>query len=313
MRPDGSLRPSKPPRGLIVATGEDRPRGQSLYARMLVIEIRQGDIVGQRLTACQADAAAGLYAEATSAFIAWLAPRLDEAQQEFHDLVADLRRRLRHAHPRTVDIHAQLIAAYSIFIRFLLDMQVIDDAAQLELQERIGAALQEVAEGQTQFSNSTDPCLRFAELLGSAIAAGEAHLASLEGTPPIEEGPNSCGWRERTIGAGDNQRDEWVPQGLRVGWIEAAEIYLDLAASYRAAQHMAADGNGIEVSAPTLARRLRDRAWLLSTDKARQVLTVRRTVEGRRRDVFHLSAELIGLSRDQKPDQPDHEAKNSDK
>ncbi len=39
LRPDGSPRPVKPPRGMILSTGEDVPRGQSLRARMLVSEV----------------------------------------------------------------------------------------------------------------------------------------------------------------------------------------------------------------------------------------------------------------------------------
>ena len=44
MRADGGLRPTKPPRGLIVSTGEDLPRGQSLRARLMVNEIGPGDV-----------------------------------------------------------------------------------------------------------------------------------------------------------------------------------------------------------------------------------------------------------------------------
>ncbi len=40
MRSDGGLQTPKPPRGLILATGEDLPRGQSLQARMLVLKCR---------------------------------------------------------------------------------------------------------------------------------------------------------------------------------------------------------------------------------------------------------------------------------
>src|SRR6185436_13476176 len=35
MRADATLRPPKPPRGIILSTGEDVPRGQSLRARLL--------------------------------------------------------------------------------------------------------------------------------------------------------------------------------------------------------------------------------------------------------------------------------------
>jgi integrase len=43
MRADATLRPPKPPRGLLLSTGEDTPRGQSLRARLLVQEISPGD------------------------------------------------------------------------------------------------------------------------------------------------------------------------------------------------------------------------------------------------------------------------------
>ena len=44
MRADGGSRPTYYPRGLIVSTGEDVPSGQSLRARMLVLELAPGDI-----------------------------------------------------------------------------------------------------------------------------------------------------------------------------------------------------------------------------------------------------------------------------
>jgi hypothetical protein len=68
---------------------------------------------------------------------------------------------------------------------------------------------------------------------------------------------------------------------------------------------MAADGAGIEVSATTLTRRLRDKGLLLSTDRNRDTLTVRVTLEGRRRDVLHLHARTIGCLSSPEPDQPD--------
>ena len=39
MRPDTTLRPEKPPRSLTLSTGEDVRRGQSLRARMLILEL----------------------------------------------------------------------------------------------------------------------------------------------------------------------------------------------------------------------------------------------------------------------------------
>src|SRR5262249_57001791 len=42
MRADTTLRPDKPPRGLALSTGEDVPRGQSLRARLLVLDVSPG-------------------------------------------------------------------------------------------------------------------------------------------------------------------------------------------------------------------------------------------------------------------------------
>jgi hypothetical protein len=83
LRPDGTLRPAKPPRGTILSTGEDVPRGHSLRARLLVVEVEPGDVNFGQLSECQRDAASGLYAAAMSAYIAWLAPQFDEAAQRF--------------------------------------------------------------------------------------------------------------------------------------------------------------------------------------------------------------------------------------
>ncbi len=75
MRADATLRPAKPPRGIIISTGEDVPRGQSLRARMLTLELGPGELDWARLTDCQRDAAAGLYAQAMAGFLRWLAPQ----------------------------------------------------------------------------------------------------------------------------------------------------------------------------------------------------------------------------------------------
>src|SRR5262249_54434917 len=56
-RADGTVRPAKPPRGCVLSTGEDVPRGQSLRARLLVLEVAPGEVNWERLSACQKDAA----------------------------------------------------------------------------------------------------------------------------------------------------------------------------------------------------------------------------------------------------------------
>lgn len=305
MRVDGSLRPPKPPRGILLATGEELPRGQSVHARLLTLEVRPGNIAADRLAACQCDAREGLYAQATAAFLCWLAPRLNAERAEFERLRREVRTKVQHDHARTADVRAQLTATFSILTAFLLDVGALADADAERFQRRIGVALGEVADAQLEYAGSAEPTGSFLRLLGSAIGVGRAHIADREGNPPAAC-ERACGWRPVQIGIGENQRADWQPKGDRVGWLNADgdDLYLDRDASYRAAQAMSAEGAGIEVSAATLARRLRDKHLLASTDPARQTLTVRRMLDGKQRDVLHLSANTLGLT-SLKPDIPD--------
>ena len=103
LKSDTSLRPAHPPRALILATGEEKPDGESLIARMLLVEVAPRDIDPERLSACQRDADAGLYAQATAGYIRWLAPRLGELRAEMSTAHRSYRERAAHAglHRRT--------------------------------------------------------------------------------------------------------------------------------------------------------------------------------------------------------------------
>jgi len=74
------LREPKPPRALILSTGEDIPRGQSVRARLLILELSRGSIEADRFSECQKDAQEGAYAEAMGGFVQWLAGRHQEVR-----------------------------------------------------------------------------------------------------------------------------------------------------------------------------------------------------------------------------------------
>jgi hypothetical protein len=57
------LRESKAPRALILSTGEDIPRGHSVRARLMILDISKGAVASAKLGECQRAAAAGKYAE----------------------------------------------------------------------------------------------------------------------------------------------------------------------------------------------------------------------------------------------------------
>ena len=52
MRGNGHLHAPHPPRGLVLATGEEVPRGQSIRARLLIVELRPAEVDRSRLSLC---------------------------------------------------------------------------------------------------------------------------------------------------------------------------------------------------------------------------------------------------------------------
>ena len=70
-RMNGNGRPSaaQPPRALLLATGEQVPQGQSIRARLLIVEVTAGDVDRVILSDCQSAAERGLLALSMSGFL----------------------------------------------------------------------------------------------------------------------------------------------------------------------------------------------------------------------------------------------------
>jgi hypothetical protein len=301
-RTDGTVRPARPPRGTILATGEDVPRGQSLRARLLTVELGRGELDWSRLTACQRDAAGGLYALALAGYVRWLAPRYPAVRDGLAAEAAALRVRVQAGglHARTPGIVADLAAGWRHYLDYALEAGAIDQPRHDELSGRVWDALLAAGAEQDAHVAAAEPCGYFLRLLSGVIASGRGHVAGPDGGPP--DSPAAWGWRSAPGGPG--AREEWRPEGKRVGWVAGADLYLEPDASYAEAQELARQaGEALAVTATTLWRRLGDRNLLASRDEARKRRTVRRTLGGRRREVLHLPASALEL---EEPSQPSH-------
>ena len=301
MAADLTIRPTKPPRALILSTGEDTPRGQSLRARMLVLEHGEGDVDWEKLTECQRDADAGLYARATSGFVSWFAARYDEVRRRMPEEARELRDEASRAgqHRRTPVIAADLGLGLRYFLNYAREAGAVGAEEYDALWERGWKAIREAAASQEVHQAVSEPAGRFIELLRSAISSGRAHLASTDGGRP-EKNAGALGWRKT-----DSEYDDWRPQGDRIGWVDGEDLYLEPAASYRVVQSQGRGGEALAVSERTLRKRLREKGFLLSTDKKRQTLTIRRTTEGMKdRGVLHLRLSSL-FSEEEEPDEPD--------
>lgn len=252
MRVDGTLRPSKPPRGLVLSTGEDVPRGQSLVARILVDEIAPGDVSVERLSAAQQDAEQGLFAASMAGFIQWLAPRYESIQERKPEMLRQIRAEM-HAesvHARTPGILAELLIGIRYFLQFAIEVGVLSQVDASQLEGRCRSALRSCAERQRDSQRSADPAQQFIGIIRSLLQTHCAHLETLDRRAPVN--PGHCGWHHPPA-----TPYQLAPGGQMIGWIHGDDVYLDPTKSIAAAQRMARDiGESIPLTERTLTKRL---------------------------------------------------------
>ena len=83
--PTGGSRPTYYLRGSDRLNWRGHPSGQSLRARLLVVEVTPGDIDTAVLSRIQRDAGDGVLATAMAGYVQWLAPRIDDLRRTLPD------------------------------------------------------------------------------------------------------------------------------------------------------------------------------------------------------------------------------------
>ncbi len=283
MGADGRLRPYKPARALVLATGEAVPHSQSVRARMLIVEIAPGDVDVEVLSACQRAATEGLFCQAMAGFIQWVAGRYEQILARHRERVRELRDASpAAAHARTPGILAELQAGFELLLAFATEVGAVTAGQAETLATRARDALAATGAAQAAFQHASDPALRFIDLLKAALAAGCAHVANRMGGVPDQ--PERWGWRCTDSG--------WYPAGIRVGWVDGNDLYLESDLSYEVAQRQAGKER-IPLTERTLRSRLSERGLLASIDTTRETLKVRRTLEGSGREVLHLKPGIL--------------------
>jgi Toprim domain len=316
MRADGGSRPTYYPRGMLISTGEEIPSGQSLRARLLVLELTPGDITAVALSSAQAAATNGLLAAAMAGYLCWLASRIDDLKAALPERRRTLRDTLAQAidHRRTPDIAASLILGWETFLRFAEDVGAISCAVAASLLARVHAGVTDSTEVQRTHQAGEEPARRFLALLAAAISSGRAHLADADnGIHPKDAA--SWGWQFHAVDSGQDAREVWRPNGERLGWIRDADLLLEPETAFAAAQKLARDqGTSIPVKQRTLWKRLAEQGLLASRDRARGTNTVRHTIEGLRRDLLHLRASVLAAKTDHRGEETDqHDATDQEK
>jgi hypothetical protein len=250
---------------------------------------------------------------AMSGFLNWLAHQYEEKLTAFREQAARLCKIFRDdcLHLRSAAIAAELLAGLEFFLEFALELGALTEDGFHDIWENFHGAIREVLAVQNLYLESEDPVQMYLALLAAALLSGRTHVAYLDGNPPGQS-PAAWGWRQETYVVPKKSRDNpenatdpedddsyeertrWRPRGACIGWILMDDLYLEPAASLAAAQEVARGaGQFIPITIKTLGKTLEEKGLLVRREAHRRKYTVRKNIQGRRSNFFHLRASSV--------------------
>lgn len=232
MYADGTLRTAKPPRGMLLATGEELPDGGSELRRTVVVTIERGGVDLATLSRVQEHGHRGANATAMVAFVRWVAGRR-----------ASLKDRLRTATKssrdgsRLAEQLAELRETVGIWCEFAAECGLAHEEIE-EARAVMTAGVASVGQQQEMHSKDQDPVTRYLEVLSDGLASGA--LAVVERQRPAPE----------ILGAGRSF----------IGWEDDDYLYLIPSPSFAAISKLAeASHRPLQLSISALHRALHER------------------------------------------------------
>jgi|GEM_PF-3074977 len=262
------------PRGVVIASGEDMPRGHSATARMQVIEVTAGAIDATVLSDCQEMASTGVFAQLTAAFIQYVAGNWEEVAKGVDALykrAIEEARSYKFKHRRTADAIAPQIVAAQVWFEYLRTIGSVTKPERDALIEWIRGGLFETGAAQDAVQAEANPAEIFVSNIRSVVVRGDAHLA--------DRASNECplyaarfGWKTETRVVRDHLEQVSTPKGSLIGWvdIDANAVLLDPDSAYAVAQDLGnRTGRTIPTTVNTLGKRLLDSKLIVSTEAGR--------------------------------------------
>lgn len=298
MRADGTLRPMKPPRSQFLSTGEDVPPGESLRARLVIVNAEAVDKA--KLTEAQQAAMSGTYELAMSGYVRWLADRQDTDPGYVDDLrtqITDLRSQLLgNGHLRAPEAAAGLLVGWHQFLKYAVSIGALTAEEAKTLVTDVFAAIRDTASDQSGYAVGMKVADVYLTALRAALTGGNAYLADqLTGAEP-RESPRAWGWESYTSG----EIEQWRPRGKTcIGWLSATgDVLLDPDAAYEVARdHANKAGAPFATTKVTTHKRLHEDRHLGSVttgpNEVTVSLTVGRRIFGKLRKVLHVKAERL--------------------
>lgn len=273
MYANGSIRPKNFPRGLVLATGEDIPKGHSIRARMAILETTPGLIEKNNLTKLQQLRDGKVYSSVMSGYLLWLADKIDSLK----DTLVEQHKKYRQSasqssnHLRTPDIAASLFVGVENFFTFAQYVGAITEGEKASFCQFGWDAIGKMAQCQGAYQASEEPVKRVIALITSALISGRVHLSDAK-TDGIPSDAGSWGWVDGGYG--------FQSKGEKIGWINDNELYFDPDLFFVAVNKLARDqGQPLSISKDTLIKQMAIEGLILTTtENNQQRHTLKRTI-----------------------------------
>ncbi|KAF0158823.1 MAG: TOPRIM domain-containing protein [Syntrophaceae bacterium] len=164
------------PRGMMVMTAEEQPTLESTLARVCIIEVTEGAIDRNKLTAIQKDAASLPYA--MSSYIAWIRDNMAEIRETFPARFRELRERAATEgfHKKLPEQAAFMGFALETATSFFNEKGVLSNDAGAALVSEGWEIFRKLAARQQQRISADDPVALFFNILSTLITLGQARL-----------------------------------------------------------------------------------------------------------------------------------------
>ncbi len=196
LRSDLTEHPAYPPRGLIVATGEQHPPGQSVLARLLLVEPRRGDIDLGRLN--EAQRTVGRLPHALAGYVAWLAPQLESLVPLLRETFSGARARVQSGgHLRVPEALVHLWVGVAAGLDYAEDIGACSGDEAEALRTRCWDALTALGSAQAGLVAEERPSLRFLRAVHALVSQGRGLLLPRDdGAPDHRAGVDFLGWQD---------------------------------------------------------------------------------------------------------------------
>jgi len=271
-------------RSMTISTAEDTPPSQSLAGRMLIIEVNPSDVDNAVLTQLQNARKDGLFTGLMSAYLQFLAARMDKLKKEFPGYIEEyrayaIRNKITTSHPRAPELYSNLSAAVDVFTDFLETIEGLEEPKRL--MDIVETQLTQAFSQQGAYQTEQDETEKFLSLLRAVLSTGRGHIACYINQSAPSEHPHVYGWRR--------EGGDLMPKGELIGWYGKTngqpEIWLNQESIFKCVQQFARDqGSPFLISAGTLWRRLNEKGHLIQIEpdekSGRPRLTVKKTVGG---------------------------------